>query len=154
MEIAQEISKYKLYKIHTKLKTCIYMQNKLIFRLPRWGILRYCSCFHQKDKFVNWARQVRHVGQSFSLVVQLWRRHLKLHGSNQIVFWSEAFHDTRQTPIIACRILVTDQHQVADFDVASLTCPLPALVDRIQVFLTPSSPENVRQILNTTPALG
>ena len=71
LQIAQEISKYKLYKIHTKLKTCINMQNKLIFRLPRWGILRYCLCFNQKDEFVNWARQVRHVSESPSLVVQL-----------------------------------------------------------------------------------
>ena len=127
--------------------------NKLIFRLPRWEILRYCLCFNQKDEFVHWTRQVRHVSQSFSFVVQLRCRHLKLHGSNQIVFWSEAFYDTRQTPIIACHILVADQHHVVDFDVASLTCPLPALVDRIQVFLTPSCLENVRQIFNTTQAL-
>ena len=45
--------------------------NKLIFRLPRWGILRYCLRFNQKDEFVNWARQVRHVSESLSLVVQL-----------------------------------------------------------------------------------
>ena len=28
-------------------------------------------CFNQKDQFVNWARQERHVSQSFSCVVQL-----------------------------------------------------------------------------------
>ena len=52
IKIAQEISKYILYKNCTKLKTCTY-------------ILRYCLCFHQKDKFVNWACQVRHVSESF-----------------------------------------------------------------------------------------
>ena len=71
MEIAQEISNIKIVQNSHKIKNMYFYTNKLIFRLPRWGILRYCSCFHQKDKFVNWACQVRHIGQSFSFVVQL-----------------------------------------------------------------------------------
>ena len=67
----KKFQKQKLYKIDTKLKTCTYIQNKLIFRIPWWGILRYCLCFHKKNKLVNWARQVRDVSQSFSFVVQL-----------------------------------------------------------------------------------